>query len=99
VDREVVGFSSVAVLDKSSVSKRAISGCEQRQLDPAGAQLIHHYSNAVYLLPAEPRSMGNVHTPEYFTHVNNLMSGTRNADEALDVLSYIRTSLLGGFWP
>lgn len=28
--------------------------CEQRQLDVAGAELIHHYSNAVYLLPSEP---------------------------------------------
>jgi len=27
--------------------------CEQRSLDPTGAQLVHHYSNAVYLLPAE----------------------------------------------
>lgn len=30
------------------------AACEQRQLDPTGAELIHHYSNAVYLLPAEP---------------------------------------------
>jgi hypothetical protein len=30
------------------------TACEQRQLDPVGAQLIHHYSNAVYLLRAEP---------------------------------------------
>jgi len=30
------------------------SASEQRQLDPTGARLIHHYSNAVYLLPAEP---------------------------------------------
>jgi hypothetical protein len=29
------------------------SASEQRQLDPTGARLIHHYSNAVYLLPAE----------------------------------------------
>lgn len=28
--------------------------CRRNGLDAAGAELIHHYSNAVYLLPAEP---------------------------------------------
>jgi Ser/Thr protein kinase RdoA (MazF antagonist) len=38
----------------TTLDKTLRTACEQRQLDPTGAQLIHHYSNAVYLLPREP---------------------------------------------
>ena len=40
-----------------------------------------------------------IHTNDYYNTVNDLMSGARNADEARDVLGYMRGQLLGGYWP
>jgi hypothetical protein len=35
------------------VREALLQACDQAGLDPRGAQLIHHYANAVYLLPVE----------------------------------------------
>lgn len=40
-----------------------------------------------------------VHTNEYYAYVNDLMSGARTKDEALDVIEHVRQQLIGGYWP
>ncbi|MFG3001974.1 ricin-type beta-trefoil lectin domain protein [Streptomyces sp. NPDC048340] len=40
-----------------------------------------------------------IHTNEYYTYVNDLMSGARNMSEALDVIGHVRRQLQGGHWP
>ncbi|MEV7536787.1 polymorphic toxin-type HINT domain-containing protein [Streptomyces hydrogenans] len=40
-----------------------------------------------------------IHTNEYYTYVNDLMSGARNRSEALDVIGHVRRQLQGGHWP
>ncbi|MFE3270833.1 AHH domain-containing protein [Streptomyces sp. NPDC059215] len=79
---------------------------------PARAQLdlfgigINDAENGVWL----PRSSSSpnpnglsvhsrIHTNDYYNHVNDLMSGARNRDEALDVIQHVRRQLLDGYWP
>ncbi|WP_233273580.1 AHH domain-containing protein [Streptomyces broussonetiae] len=40
-----------------------------------------------------------IHTNDYYTYVNDMIGGARNADEARDVLGYLRSQLQGGYWP
>ncbi|MGW0828685.1 AHH domain-containing protein, partial [Streptomyces sp. NPDC002845] len=40
-----------------------------------------------------------IHTNEYFTYVNDMMSGARNRGEAIDVLNHISRQLQSGYWP
>jgi len=40
-----------------------------------------------------------IHTNEYYSYVNEMMSGARNSSEAGDVLNQIRNQLLAGYWP
>ncbi|WP_159025290.1 RHS repeat-associated core domain-containing protein [Streptomyces pluripotens] len=40
-----------------------------------------------------------IHTNDYYTYVNDMIGGARNAGEARDVLGYLRSQLQGGYWP
>lgn len=40
-----------------------------------------------------------IHTNDYYSYVNDMIGGARNAGEARDVLGYLRSQLQGGYWP
>ena len=67
---------------------------------------INDVDNGVFLprRVASPNPTGasvhsRVHTNDYFEYVNDMMSAARNADEARDILTYIRGQLQAGYWP
>jgi hypothetical protein len=67
---------------------------------------INDADNGVYLprgsASSNPLGMAvhsQVHTNLYYDTVNEMMSWARNANEAQDVLGYIRTQLQSGPWP
>ncbi|MER5259937.1 DUF6531 domain-containing protein [Streptomyces sp. NPDC002855] len=87
----------------ASTSKKAASA--RAQLQRHGID-INDADNGVFLPKgsASPNPNGTavhskVHTNKYYDTVNYLMSGTRNADEARDVLKYMRAGMLAGPWP
>ncbi|MFE0132444.1 DUF6531 domain-containing protein [Streptomyces sp. NPDC059037] len=87
----------------ASTSKKAAAA--RAQLQRHGID-INDADNGVFLPKgsASPNPNGTavhskVHTNKYYDTVNYLMSGTRNADEARDVLKYMRAGMLAGPWP
>ena len=55
--------------------------------------------NASSLNPGGAAVHASLHTNDYYSAVNEMISWARNPTEAGDVLSYIRTRLLAGPWP
>jgi len=75
------------------------------QLDSFGID-INDSDNGVYLprgsASSNPQGMAvhsRVHTNLYYDNVNEMMSWAQNADQARDVLGYIRNQLQSGPWP
>ncbi|WP_107431010.1 polymorphic toxin-type HINT domain-containing protein [Streptomyces lydicus] len=67
---------------------------------------INDASNGVFLPrgsasanPSGASVHSRIHTNDYYSYVNDLIGGARNANEARDVLSHIRSQLQGGHWP
>ncbi|MFG3659380.1 AHH domain-containing protein, partial [Streptomyces sp. NPDC047706] len=67
---------------------------------------INDASNGVFLprgsASANPTGASvhsRIHTNDYYTYVNDMVGGARNASEARDVLAHIRRQLQGGYWP
>jgi hypothetical protein len=87
----------------ASTSPKAASA--RAQLQSFGID-IHDADNGVYLprgiASANPLGLAvhsQVHKNFYYDTVNGMMSWARNANEAQDVLGYIRTQLQSGPWP
>jgi hypothetical protein len=83
-----------------------------KRADPARQQLaafgidINSPVNGVFLprFKTSPNPSGaavhaSTHSHKYIDAVNEMMSWARNADEATDVLNYIRRQLQAGAWP
>ena len=67
---------------------------------------INDASNGVFLprgsASANPTGASvhsRIHTNDYYSYVNDLIGGARNANEARDVLGHLQRQLQGGYWP
>ncbi|MFF3467684.1 ricin-type beta-trefoil lectin domain protein [Streptomyces sp. NPDC002619] len=87
----------------ASTSQKAAAA--RQQLAKFGID-INDASNGVFLprgsASANPTGASvhsRIHTDDYYSYVNDLIGGARNANEARDVLGHLRRQLQGGYWP
>jgi RHS repeat-associated protein len=111
---KILGDNLVAsgVARPAETAAHHIVASTNKKAAPARQQLanfgidINDASNGVFL-PIKTASKNptgasvhtRIHTEDYYTYVNDLMAGARNAREARDVLDHVRRQLQGGYWP